>query len=261
MYRSYSIIILDNKLVIKMNPMLKNLLLDITSQTLPDRIPILQNFFQTQKWGYAEGDKFLWLYVPEQRKIAKKYYKFLNLDDVQFLLDSEFHEHRFVGLIILMLHYRNANTEISCEDVFDFYIENLENINNWDLVDVSAPNIVGDFLWNYKIWDVNLNKLSILDKLVVSKNLWRKRVAIVSTLKFIRNGNIEKTLELCEKLLYDDHHLIHKACGWMLREAWKKQPGSVEVFLDNFANKMARTMLRYSIEQMGGEKRKIYLKM
>ena len=252
--------------------MLKSLLLDIMSEARMDRVPILQKFFQTHKWWYAEGDKFFWLYVPEQRKIAKKYYKNLKLDDVKKLLDSEFHEHRFVGLIILNLHFQNSKTDISQKEIFDFYIENLDRVNNWDLVDVTAPIIVGEFLWDsyleeskdpfsdsgfFTIRDSEWQR--ILDRLAGLEHLWSRRVAIVSTLKFIRNGYIDKTLDLCERLINDEHHLIHKACGWMLREAWKVQTGPVEWFLNKFAMKMPRTMLRYSIEQMSDEKRKFYL--
>jgi len=135
-----------------------------------------------------------------------------------------------VGLIVLMLHYKNKKTEISCREIFDFYTKNLERASNWDLVDVSAPNIVGDFLWDNEVVSIILDRINVLDELVKSENLRKRRVAIVTTLKFIINGAIEKTLELCEKLINDEHHLIHKACGWMLSEAWKRQIESVEIF-------------------------------
>jgi len=237
--------------------MLKSTLLDLASEAKFDRIPILQKFFQTHKWWYAEWDKFLGLYVPDMRRIAKKYYKFSNLADIQSLMNSEIHEHRFVWLIMLNLHYKDKKSSISQKEIFDFYLQNTKSINNRDLVDVSAPNIVWDFLRN-----LNTNgkkNYEILYKLAKSQNLREKRIAVVSTLRFIKNNDIVPTIELCKILINDQHHLIHKACGRMLREARKTKSSEVELFLDEFTTKIPRTMLRYAIEAMGELKRKNYL--
>ncbi len=232
--------------------MLESILFELNSLIQHDRIPILQNFFQTHTWGYGEGDKFLGLYVPQMRKIAKKYHKNSTLDDIKKLLTSEYHEHRFTWLVMLNHHFESKKPTINPEEIFRFYLQHIPRINNWDLVDVSAPNII----WWYL---VNKEDRKILDKLITDKLLRKRRAWMVSTLRFIRNEQVEDTLRLSEKLLKDEHHLIHKATGRMLREARKKSPLVVEDFLDGHKNFMPRTMLRYTIEMMSEEKRKKYL--
>jgi len=210
---------------------------------------ILQRFFKTGKGQYGEGDIFLGIKVPVQREVAKKY-SGLSLPKIQELLKSKIHEHRLTSLIILSDKYKEAGDEDKA-NIFDFYLKNTKNINNWDLVDVTAPNIVGHFLFD--------KKKNILYDLARSDDLWKRRIAIVSTFNFIRQQEFQDALALSEILLNDKHDLIHKAVGWMLREVGKKDEAVLEEFLKQHYKDMPRTMLRYSIEKFDEDKRKKYL--
>jgi 3-methyladenine DNA glycosylase AlkD len=215
----------------------------------PDHAKRLAGFFKTEKGQYGEGDLFLGIRVPEQRKVAKKYTK-LGLNDIQELLNSKFHEHRFTALVILISKYLKA--EESCkEEIFRFILKNTANINNWDLVDLSAPKIIGDYL-------VDKDK-SILYELAKSENLWERRISILATFKFIADNDFIDALKISEILLKDKHDLIHKAVGWALREIGKRNQRIEEQFLNKHATKMPRTMLRYAIEKFEEKKRKSYL--
>lgn len=214
-----------------------------------ERAKNLSRFFKTGKGQYAEGDLFLGIPVPEQRKVAKKYID-LTLKDLQELLNSKIHEHRFTALVILISKYQKAE-EYAQENIFNFYLKNTKNINNWDLVDTSAPKIIGNYL-------VNKDR-SILYKLAKSASLWERRISILSTFKFIENNNFEDALKISELLLRDKHDLIHKAVGWALREIGKRDQNAEESFLDKFCLQMPRTMLRYAIEKFDDKKRKFYL--
>jgi len=211
---------------------------------------VLQRFFKTGKGEYGEGDIFLGIKVPEQRKIAKKY-KNLDIKDVEKLLKSKIHEHRLVAILILVLKYTKGDDKLK-KQIYNVYLKNTKYINNWDLVDLSAPNIVGDYLLD--------QDRGILYRLVRSKNLWERRVAILATFAFIRNDDFKDILKFAELLLKDTHDLMHKAIGWMLREVGKRDQKILEKFLDKHVEKMPRTMLRYSIEKFDEEKRQIYLK-
>lgn len=206
-------------------------------------------FFKTGKGEYGEGDKFIGLKVPTQRKLAREF-KELTLADLAQLLKSSVHEERLISLFILVDKYSKAN-EKTKKDIFKFYLKNRKGINNWDLVDISAPKILGKHLLK--------KDKTILFKFAVSKNLWERRIAILSTLEFIRNGDFKTTLQLCKILLNDEHDLIHKAVGWMLREIGKKDIESEEKFLKASYKKMPRTVLRYAIEKFPETKRKKYL--
>jgi 3-methyladenine DNA glycosylase AlkD len=215
----------------------------------PHRAKNLSWFFKTGKGQYGEGDTFLGIPVPEQRKIAKRYVD-LSLEDLHELLNSKVHEHRFTALVILISKYRKAE-ESGKKEIFDFYLRNTENINNWDLVDLSAPRIVGDYLIN--------RERSILYKLAKSDSLWERRISILSTFTFINNNDFEDALNISELLLHDEHDLIHKAVGWALREIGKRDQNVEERFLAKHCLHMPRTMLRYAIEKFDEEKRKRYL--
>jgi 3-methyladenine DNA glycosylase AlkD len=215
----------------------------------PDRAKNLSWFFKTGKGQYGEGDVFLGIPVPEQRKVAKKYTD-LSLGDLQELLDSKIHENRFTALLILISKYRKAE-ESGKKEIFDFYLKNTENVNNWDLVDLSAPRIVGDYLLS--------KERSVLYKLAKSKSLWERRISILSTFTFIGNNDFEDALNISELLLHDEHDLIHKAVGWMLREIGKRDQEVEERFLRKYCMHMPRTMLRYAIEKFDEKKRKFYL--
>jgi 3-methyladenine DNA glycosylase AlkD len=229
--------------------MLNQIKRDLSQLSNPVKAKKLSGFFKTGKGQYGEGDIFLGIPVPEQRKVAKRYID-LPLNDLQELLSSKIHEHRLTALLILVSKYGKADTS-GKDEIFRFYLKNTEHINNWDLVDLSAPKIVGDYLFN--------KDRSILFKLAKSTNLWERRIAILSTLAFIRNNDFEDALSISELLLHDEHDLIHKAVGWMLREIGKRDLEIEERFLRKYCMQMPRTMLRYAIEKFDENKRKFYL--
>jgi len=236
--------------------MLNQLLKKLQNLANPEQAEIAQRFFKTREGEYGEGDVFLGLTSQQTKDVAKKYYN-LSLPKIKELLKSKIHEHRTCALRILVHKYSKAN-ENERENIFNFYLQNLKNINNWDLVDLSAPNIVGDFL--FKRDTLKGTSKKILYKLVQSKNLWERRIAIISTFAFIKKGEFEDALAISELLLNDTHDLIHKAVGWMLREVGKRDEEVLENFLKQHYKEMPRTMLRYSIERFEEEKRKRYLK-
>jgi 3-methyladenine DNA glycosylase AlkD len=229
--------------------MLDQIKRDLAQLKDPDRAKNLSWFFKTGKGQYGEGDIFLGVPVPEQRKVAKSYVN-LSLVDLQELLNSKIHEHRFTALVILISKYRKAE-ESGKEEIFKFYLKNTENISNWDLVDLSAPRIVGDYLLN--------KERSVLYKLAKSHNLWERRISILSTFTFIDNNDFKDALNISELLLGDEHDLIHKAVGWALREIGKRDQNVEERFLTKHYLHIPRTMLRYAIEKFGEKKRKKYL--
>ena len=230
--------------------MSKNLKKDMENLKDPVKSSFLQRYFKTGKGQYGEGDIFLGIKVPEQRKVAKRYIG-LDFKSLESLLYSKIHEYRMVSLMILVLKYKHAS-EKDKKYIFDFYLKNIKQINNWDLVDVTAPYIIGNFLSD--------KDKSVLYKLSRSNNVWERRIAIVSTYAFIKESLFEHTLRISGLLLKDKHDLIHKATGWMLREIGKKNQVVLEGFLRIYHKEMPRTMLRYSIEKLDKKKREFYLK-
>ncbi len=201
---------------------------------------LLSRFFKTGKGQYGYGDLFLGIKVPSQRLIAKKY-KTLSLSEIQKLLDNKFHEARLTALFILIIQYLKADKKQQ-KIIYDFYCKNINRINNWDLVDLSAPNIMGNYLLTHSHRPLyNLSK---------SKNLWHRRIAILSTFTFIKNKDFTDALKLAKYLLKDDQDLIHKAVGWMLREIGKRDVSVLLDFLKKHHSLMPRTMYRYSIEKL-----------
>ena len=241
---------LINKLFIHYSIMLFQLKQKLQQLANPEKAKQLQRFFKTGKGEYGEGDIFLGIIVPEQRKIAKQFQE-LSLNEIQKLLNSKIHEHRLIALLILIDKYKKAS-EYEKQDIFNFYLENTNNINNWDLVDLSAHKIIGDFLQE--------KRADILYELAKSKNLWEKRISIISTFAFIRNNQFEEALKISEILLNDSHDLIHKAVGWVLREIGKKNQNVEEEFLKKHYIQMPRTMLRYALEKLNPKRRQQYLK-
>ncbi len=229
---------------------LKELKKTIRANANKDHAKTMQWFFKTGKGEYGEGDKFIGIKVPVQRKIAKKFGE-LDLEDLQKLLNSKIHEERLISLLILVDKYDKADEKVK-DKIYRFYKKNRRKINNWDLVDLSAPKILGIHLLNHD--------KQILYKYAHSKNLWEKRISIISTYSFIKNHDFNTTLEISDVLLNDDQDLIHKAVGWMLREVGKQSLQILEKFLKPRYKKMPRTMLRYSIEKFPEKKRKKYLK-
>lgn len=215
----------------------------------PKKAKISARFFKTGKGEYGEGDVFLGLIVPQMRKIAKKHER-LSLKDLQELLNTQIHEYRFTALVILTNQYEKGNGRLK-KEIARFYLNNAKKVNNWDLVDISAPKILGPYL-------LSKNR-SILYKLARSKKLWERRIAIMSTFAFIREGEFDDTLKIAKMLLKDNHDLIHKAVGWMLREVGKKDQVVEERFLRKYCQHMPRTMLRYAIERFNPKKRRFYL--
>ena len=213
----------------------------------------LQKFFQTAPSQYGEGDVFLGLTVPQVRAIAREY-KGISLREIEVLIRSKFHEARLCGLVILTLQYKATKERKEKKKLFDLYMRAMTGgyINNWDLVDVTAP-IIGEYLIDTD------DPYILLSKLAKSKSLWQRRVSIVFTFAFIRSGDIEPTFEIAEKLLGDEHDLIHKAVGWALREAGKLNGVELRNFLSAHSHEMPRTMLRYSIEKFPERERKKWL--
>ena len=224
---------------------------NLEEKSNPEKAKILQRFFKTGKGQYGEGDIFIGVTVPEIRKTANEY-KNLKFAEIQKLLNSKIHEHRVAGLIILVKQFKKGSEQEKCK-VFDFYIKNFKCVNNWDLVDLSSHHIIGIYLLDHP------EKTSLLYKWATSKNLWERRIAIISTFEFIRKNKFEESLKLAEILLNDKHDLIHKAVGWMLREIGKRDQQAEEMFLEKYYKKMPRTMLRYAIEKFAPEKRKYYM--
>lgn len=207
-------------------------------------------FFKTGPGHYAEHDKFMGVSVPNLRVIAKTG-ALLTLKEIQVLLESPINEERLLALFILANQYQKGESAIKNE-VYQFYMANLKHVNNWNLVDGSAPYILGAHL-------MDRNK-DILLTLAQSEILWERRIAIVATQHFIRQNSLDWTFKIARILLNDSHDLIHKAVGWMLREAGKRDEKQLRHFLDQHAQKMPRTMLRYSIERFPEELRQAYLR-
>jgi 3-methyladenine DNA glycosylase AlkD len=215
----------------------------------PEHAMKLQGFFKTGEGEYGEGDIFLGVRVPDQRRIAKKY-KNIPLTDVNDLLQSGIHEHRLTALFILTEQF-NKGDEKTRRRIVDLYLGNTAYVNNWDLVDSSAHKILGEWLVD-KARDV-------LYEMVESENLWERRISIISTFAFTNRGDLTDALALAKALIEDRHDLIHKASGWVLREVGKKDQSALETFLLEHYQKMPRTMLRYAIERLPEERRRFYM--
>lgn len=210
---------------------------------------ISRRFFKTAPGEYGDGDEFLGIKIPVLRRLTREF-RAAGEDEVRELLQSSFHEERMFALLLLMQRYAGAD-EHEREALYRLYLGSTARINNWDLVDVSAPHIVGQYL--------QLRSREVLRQLAASQNLWERRIAIVSTLHFIRRNDFSDTLQIAEMLLHDHHDLIHKAVGWMLREVGKRDQAVEETFLKVHYRTMPRTMLRYAIERFPEILRQQYL--
>jgi 3-methyladenine DNA glycosylase AlkD len=230
-----------------MTTLVDMLRLEMRALANPVKARVLQKFFKTGPGQYGQGDVFMGIMVPASRQVARKYAAAgISLADVRTLLHSQIHEERLVALLILVQNYRGDP-----EGIAKFYLENLAWVNNWDLVDLTAPAILGTFLID--------KERSLLYKLARSKVLWERRVSIISTHVFIRKNDFADTLKISEMLLGDSHDLMHKAVGWMLREVGKRDLAAEEEFLQKHYKKMPRTALRYAIERFSEEKRRAYM--
>lgn len=230
----------------------KNIQTSIRHYATSERKRKIEWFFKTAKGQYGEGDKFIGVTNPDIRKVARQY-KDIDLSEIEFLLHSPIHEDRLCALILLVNKNKKSTPE-QRKDIANMYIVNLQYINNWDLVDLSAHYILGRAIAD------DIQPMNILDDLADSHILWERRIAIISTMYFISQGNITPSLHIAKKLLTDKEDLIHKAVGWTLREAWKKSPQAVEQFLIDSYSQLPRTTLRYAIERLPEEKRLKFLR-
>ncbi len=218
----------------------------------PEKAAHLSRFFKTGPGGYGEGDRFIGVRVPEQRRVAKRHGD-LPLKEIGRLMASPIHEHRLTGLLILVAQFAKSLRDSSRREIVDFYLSRLARVNNWDLVDLSAPKILGEHLARHP------EERAMLNAMAESTNPWERRVAVLATWPMIKQGRFDELLVLAEALLTDTHDLIHKAVGWMLREAGKVDPAVLEDFLENHAGAMPRTMLRYAIERLEPARRRYFM--
>lgn len=246
----------------------------------PKKAKLLQSFFKTGKGEYGEGDVFLGIMVPQSRELAKKYSD-LNIKELRELIKSKYHEERLIAIFILTSKYQATNHK---KIVLHCYLKNMKYINNWDLIDLSAPKIVGDYLYNHNLpsdehslylmlKDIDKQKADIfrsggksvgvsdiLMTLATSGNIWKRRIAVLATFQFIKYNRFDESLKLAEILLTDKHDLMHKAVGWMLREMGKRDFKVENAFLKKYYKQMPRTMLRYAIERFPKKLRLSFLK-
>ena len=215
----------------------------------PAKAKVLQSFFKTGPGQYAEGDQFLGVMVPQTRALVREF-KRLTPEEAVPLVKSKWHEERLTGLLLWVQAFEKGDEAMRTR-VFDLYLANLKFVNNWDLVDLSAPQIVGE--------SGAPGKNGLLRRLARSQVLWERRVAVVATFALIRRGEFEATLDLCRRLMRDPEDLMHKACGWMLREIGKRDRNRLTAFLTEHAASMPRTMLRYAIEHYAEVERKKFL--
>jgi 3-methyladenine DNA glycosylase AlkD len=218
----------------------------------PEKRDFLPYFFKTGKGEYGEGDKFLGVVVPDIRKIAKAN-KGVAIDEIGKLIEDEFHECRMCALLILIEQFKSAKEESGKKQIVEFYLAHTQHINNWDLVDLSCRDIIGAYL-------LGKDDHSLLYRLAGSDILWEQRIAVVSTYTFIKHNDFADILRLSEMFLVHKHDLMHKAVGWMLREAGKMDKQVLITFLGKHYKQMPRTMLRYAIEKLSPEERAYYMK-
>lgn len=219
---------------------------ELRSYSTAEKREVLPRFFKTGKGEYGEGDRFMGVVVPDTRKVAKNHND-VSWEVLEALLESEWHECRLCALVILVNRFKKQPDE-----TLSFYLDHTKGVNNWDLVDLSAPYILGAYL-------VDKSDREILYVLSASKNMWEQRIAIVSTLMLIRNGQFADTMKLAEGFLNIKHDLMQKATGWMLREVGKRDVGLLTEFLERYKAVMPRTMLRYAIEKFSPELRRFFL--
>jgi 3-methyladenine DNA glycosylase AlkD len=217
----------------------------------PERAAGMARYFQARPGGYGEGDRFLGVAVPPQRAIAKRHAAGLSLADVDELLSSPWHEERLTALLVLVQRFQRADGE-ERRRIVDLYLSRRDRVDNWDLVDASAPYLLGPWLLRSGEW-------ALLDQLAASGSVWDRRIAVMATFAGIRAGRYDETLQLADRLLTDPADLVHKAVGWMLREVGNRDLACAEAFLAPRYGRMPRTMLRYAIERFPADRRRDYL--
>ena len=230
-----------------MNTLLTNLKSDLRRIADPKKKQVLQRFFKTGVGQYGEGDEFLGVTVPQSRSVAIAY-KNLPFTEIKKLLTSKVHEERLIGLLILVHNFQKGDSKVK-QKIYEFYKTHMKHINNWDLVDLTADKIVGQYLLD------NPKEMTILQKLARSDYLWERRIAMIATFQFIKNNQYQPTLRIARILVNDKHDLIQKAVGWMLREIGKRDKKELIKFLEKYKQSMPRVMYRYAIEHFSPEEK------
>lgn len=221
--------------------------------SIPEKAAFFPKFFKTGKGEYGEGDLFLGVKVPDQRAVAKEYYSKISLDELSGLLSSKYHEHRLTALFILILKFEKTKDKAVKDEIVEFYLNHLQYVNNWDLVDSSCYKILGRYAFENK-------KEDLLKKLSDSEEMWHKRIAVVGTMHYVKKGSFDLTKEFVTQNLKHTHDLMHKANGWLLREMGQKNEKELIDYLNKYYKEMPRTCLRYAIEKLDEDLRQDYLK-
>lgn len=236
-----------------MNSIVKEIKESLAVLSIPEKAEFFPRFFKTGKGEYSEGDFFLGVTVPDQRKVAKEYYAKISLEELSELLSSKYHEHRLTALFILISKFEKTKDSKVKDEIVEFYLNNLQYINNWDLVDSSCYKILGRYTFENQ-------KEDLLRKLSDSDEMWYKRIAVVGTMHYIKKGSFDLTKEFVTHNLKHSHDLMHKANGWLLREMGNKNESELINYLNQYYKEMPRTCLRYAIEKLDEEVRQDYLK-
>ena len=232
---------------------MNTLLTQMLSHANPAEVPGLMRFFKTGPGQYGEGDKFLGIRVPVTREIVKHCWKEASLADIEECVNSEFHEVRLAGLLALIQKFNHRKDTLAQQECIDFYLAHTEKINTWDLIDLTCYPLLGE-------WLLNKDRTLLYELAKGGKTIWEQRIGIVSTMTFIRKGQLEDTFAIADILLHHPHDLIQKATGWLLRECGKRDKAALETFLLPRYKTMPRTALRYAIEKFPQEERLGYLK-
>lgn len=219
----------------------------------PEKKAFFPKFFKTGKGEYGEGDLFLGVKVPDQRAVAKDFYAKISLEELSELLSSPYHEHRLTALLMLISKFEKTKDQAVKDEVIEFYLNHLQHINNWDLVDTSCYKILGRYAFENQ-------KENLLKDLAASDKMWYKRIAVVGTMYYIKKGSFDLTKEFVTQNLYHPHDLMHKANGWLLREMGNKNEAELISYLNQYYKEMPRTCLRYAIEKLDEDLRQDYLK-
>ena len=230
---------------------MNTLLQEITARADASQVEGLSRFFKTGPGQYGEGDKFLGIKVPVTREVVKACWRETGLQDLEECIASEFHEVRLAALLALVELFRHNKSKQ--KEYVDFYLAHTDRINNWDLVDLSCYPLLG-------VWLLDKDRQLLYDLARDGKTIWEQRIGIVSTMTFIRHGQLQDTFDIADILLHHPHDLIHKAVGWLLREAGKRDKEALVQYLDPRYQTMPRTMLRYAIEKFPEAERQQYLK-
>ena len=233
---------------------MNRLLNEITAQADESQVEGLSRFFKTGPGQYGEGDKFLGIKVPVTREVVKQCWRETSMEDLEECIASEYHEVRLAALLALVEIFAHAKRlPVKQADCIDFYLSHTDRINNWDLVDLSCYPLLG-------VWLLDKDRSLLYDLARNGKTIWEQRIGIVSTMTFIRHGQLQDTFDIADILLHHPHDLIHKAVGWLLREAGKRDKEALTAYLEPRCQDMPRTMLRYAIEKFPEAERQAYLK-